>query len=105
MAASSSRVAWIIAILFGAVVLIVGIVFIYIGIDNSDKLGSAIACLATLIGLGITVYSSFQARNIANPSRQRGGQASNIRQTQSGGDNSSNIQSAGDVSFGDNNQI
>jgi hypothetical protein len=71
---------------------------VYLGLDRADKIASIVSALAGLGALAAAVYQLTQPA---------GGRASGAppRQVQRGGDNSTNIQSGGNVTFGDSNNL
>jgi uncharacterized membrane protein YebE (DUF533 family) len=71
---------------------------VYLGLDRADKIASIISAIAGLGSLAIAVYQLTQSA---------GGRASGAppRQVQRGGDNSTNIQSGGNITFGDSNDL
>ena len=82
---------------------VVGVVLLavslYLGLDRADKLASIVSAVAGVGSLAVAVFQVMQpgaGGSEASPSR---------RQVQRGGDNSTNIQSGGNINIGDSNKI
>lgn len=92
----NQRIALIIATAVAGVGLLS--ISIYLGLDRADKIASILSAVA---GIGSLLISTHQAvrhgsGNTAEPSP---------KQSQRGGDNSTNIQGGGSITIGDNNKI
>ncbi|MGR4850454.1 hypothetical protein [Streptomyces sp. LARHCF252] len=71
---------------------------VYLGLDRADKIASIVSAVAGLGALAVAIYQLAQSSG-----EQPGG--SPPRQVQRGGDNSTNIQSGGNIKFGDSNNL
>ncbi|WP_329277890.1 hypothetical protein [Streptomyces sp. NBC_01451] len=91
---------WIMVAICGLISVGLGIYFIKIGMDRASELSGILGLFISISGLAISIYSVTQAR-----SSRHAAQAGNVRMTQTSGNNSTNIQSAGDVNIGDNNTL
>ncbi|MCD2465078.1 hypothetical protein MBT42_16080 [Streptomyces sp. MBT42] len=70
----------------------------YLGLERADKVSSIISAAFGIAGFSLGIYQIF--RNQASP-----GTPQTPNQTQRSGDNSTNIQSGGNLTIGDNNKI
>ncbi|MGX9884042.1 hypothetical protein [Streptomyces sp. NPDC002276] len=91
---------WIAAALCGLVSVGLGIYFIKVGMDQASELAGIIGLFVSIAGLATSIYSITQAGSAHRASR-----TGNVQMTQSSGNNSTNIQSAGDVNIGDSNTL
>ncbi len=57
------RRGWVVWISVGVVVLAIGAVLLWIGLDAADKVGSVVGALCGVVGLGLSVYGLVQARS------------------------------------------
>ena len=71
---------------------------VYMGLERADKVASIVSAVAGLASLAIAAY---QMRHTTTNQ----GSSTPDRQVQRGGDNSTNIQSGGSITFGDRNNI
>ncbi|MFJ6558588.1 hypothetical protein ACIQMV_01775 [Streptomyces sp. NPDC091412] len=71
---------------------------LYLGLDRAEKLASVVSAAAGLGSLAVAAYQITQTR-------QNGSNREAPRQMQRSGDNSTNIQSGGNITFGDNNKV
>jgi hypothetical protein len=91
---------WILASVCGLTSVGLGIYFVKIGLDRASEVSGVLGLFVAIVGLVASIYSIVQAN-----SARSGTQAGTVRMTQSGGNNSTNIQAAGDVNLGDNNTL
>ena len=91
---------WIAAATVGLISTGIGLYFIKIGLERASELAGIIGLFISIAGMAVSTYSTIQAGSAHRTSR-----AGNVRMTQSSGNNSTNIQSAGDVNIGDNNTL
>ncbi|MDX2727700.1 hypothetical protein [Streptomyces sp. PA03-2a] len=91
---------WILAAACGLISVGLGIYFIKIGINRASEVSGILGLFVAIFGLALSVYSILQANGTRS-----GNRAGSVRMTQSSGNNSTNIQSAGDVNIGDNNTL
>ncbi|WP_237327469.1 hypothetical protein [Streptomyces sp. CBMAI 2042] len=71
---------------------------VYLGLDRADKIASI---LSAIFGLSSLLISAQQAAHHRNSNTAE----SSPKQSQRGGDNSTNIQGGGSITIGDNNRI
>ncbi|WP_159033044.1 hypothetical protein [Streptomyces fodineus] len=70
----------------------------YLGLQKANEIAGIVSAVTGIIALALGIYQIVQGQ------RSTGGRPS-PRQVQRGGNNSTNIQSGGDLTIGDNNQI
>lgn len=80
----------------GAGLLLIGASF-YLGLDKADKVSSITSGLLGIATFALSIYQLIETR--------RGNDSQAPNQTQRGGNNSTNIQSGGNLTIGDNNKI
>ncbi|MEU2491701.1 hypothetical protein [Streptomyces sp. NPDC007883] len=82
---------------------VVGVVLLaaslYLGLDRTDKLASIVSAVAGVGSLAVAVFQ------LTQPGAGGSGAPSSARQVQRGGDNSTNIQSGGNINMGDSNRL
>ncbi len=88
----------------GVGLLVLGIYFFHMGLEQSSQISGIIGAFTGILGIAISAWGVALARGAANPPSARP-QGSNIRQSQQSGNNSTNIQSGGDLTIGDRNEI
>jgi hypothetical protein len=71
---------------------------VYLGLDRADKVASIVSAVAGLGSLAVALYQLTQSAGSS-------ADGSPPRQVQRGGDNSTNIQSGGSITFGDSNNV
>ncbi|MFE2012510.1 hypothetical protein [Streptomyces sp. NPDC059491] len=71
---------------------------LYFGLDKADKMASIFGAVIGTIALALGIFQILRSPASSTA-------AVPARQTQSSGDNSTNIQSAGNLTIGDNNKI
>ncbi|MGH3815324.1 MAG: hypothetical protein ACRDUV_23225, partial [Pseudonocardiaceae bacterium] len=57
------RRGWVVWVAVGVVVLAIGGVMLWIGLDDADKVGSVVGALCGVVGLGLSGYGLVQARS------------------------------------------
>ncbi|MCF3137050.1 hypothetical protein [Streptomyces olivochromogenes] len=91
---------WIMAVVGGLVTLGLGVYFIKVGLDQANQVAGILGLFVSIAGLLLSAYSVIQVSSAA-----RVGNSGATRMTQSSGSNSTNIQSTGDITIGDNNKM
>ncbi|MFE0676081.1 hypothetical protein [Streptomyces sp. NPDC058867] len=96
---ATRRRLWIGGALVGALMVAMGAYFLFVGLDQANKVAGVAGPFLSLIGIGLSWASIIQARSTSErPQRP-------ARQSQSSGANSVNIQSTSDINIGNNNKF
>ncbi|MFE1299868.1 hypothetical protein ACFW6K_20680 [Streptomyces sp. NPDC058733] len=91
---------WGLGSITGIVMLALGIYFVRLGLARANALSGVLGLFVGIIGLALSGYSVMQARSSSQSASPR-----QVRMSQQGGNNSTNIQAAGDMTIGDNNKL
>lgn len=100
MTSQSKAWLWGTAVLAGLVMIGLGVHFVHVGLDKSNTISGILGLFVSIAGLAISIFSTIQGRAALRPASQ--GQ---IRMSQQSGNNSTNIQSGGDMQIGDSNKF
>lgn len=84
----------------GIAMIGLGVYFVYAGLSKSNAISGVLGLFVSITGLTVSIFSLVQGR-----SSVRQGPQGQVRMDQRGGNNSTNIQSAGDMQIGNNNRF
>ncbi|MEV5283599.1 hypothetical protein [Streptomyces sp. NPDC052811] len=99
MTSQSKAWLWGTAVLAGLAMIGLGAYFVHVGLDKSNTISGILGLFVSIAGLAISVFSTIQGRAALPASRGQ------IRMSQQSGNNSTNIQSGGNMQIGDNNKF